>query len=561
MSSATSSSARVPLRQSSISSFFSPKLPHDHGVPNSPPSPTTPDQTAMPESTRTHSPTRKPPIFKRKQQKLDSNCQPPSKKNTSPTAVDPLKVPPIPMTDYERERQENIRRNNEFFKTLGIVTPDERPRKPPPSRPKIKSPQTPQPAVPLRRSTRRLSSTEVEIPSQLSDDAEDRTTDLPTVEYDDSSVLKYMCSAMSGDGACGFPSSATATPELVGFRRVGKALMHPRLTRIYAVDVAVLDRGSKALLAAGGHAGVISVYGTHLEAAEACEDEVELPLMTWKGSMSWISGLRFLKWGSMVQLLSSSNDGGLVLWDINKRPSDLADQTPPIVAEVDNLHSKGIFGMQVLNGRVATASKDSSVGFCSFRASGIEVERTFSGHHRGPIRGICFRNLDILADCGADNRICILDLRVPKSCTLTIESDHFTGVNVVEWCPSQEFLLLSASKDPGILLYDIRNYGQPLYKLEGHVDPMRRKCSQIYRPAFVGNGMTVATPGEGSRQISLYSTKNGKAISRGFVGYDANLVMCNVKDKADSQRVWLAGKQVTQLSPIWRTDVEAPDEC
>ena len=66
---------------------------------------------------------------------------------------------------------------------------------------------------------------------------------------------------------------------------------------------------------------------------------------------------------------------------------------------------------------------------------------------------IC-RDLDILADCGADNRICILDLRQPNSCTLTIESDHITGVNVVEWCPSQDFFLLSAIKDPEILLYE-----------------------------------------------------------------------------------------------------------
>ena len=88
-----------------------------------------------------------------------------------------------------------------------------------------------------------------------------------------------------------------------------------------------------------------------------------------------------------------------------------------------------------------------------------------------------YRHLDILVDCGADNRICILDLREPNSCTLTIEFDHFNGVNVVEWCLSHEFLFLSASKDLGILLYDIRNSAQPLYKLEGHVYPMCRKCS------------------------------------------------------------------------------------
>lgn len=554
MPSATSSSSARTLRQASISLFFSPKPPPDHGVPNSPPSPTTPDNTAMPESTRVCTPPSEPSVFKRKQLQPDSNSEPPSKKNNRAITVDPVKPSPPPMTDYEYQRQENIRRNNEFFKTLGIVTPGERPQKRPPPRPKIKSPQIPQPAVPLRRSKRWCSSTEIEAPLEVFDDAEDRILDLPTVQYDDSCVLKYMCSAMPEDKACGFPSSATATAELVGFRRVGKELMDPALTKIYTVDVAVLDGGSSVLLAAGGHAGGISVYGTRVEAAEACENETEQPLMTWKGCRSWISGVRLLKRGSMVQLLSSSNDGGLVVWDISKEPSNLAGQTPPIVAEVDNLHSRGIFGMQEFNGRIATASKDSSVGFCSLRDSGIEVDRTFSGHHRGPIRGICFRDSDILADCGADNRICILDLRQSKSCTLTIESDHYTGVNVVEWCPSQEHLFLSASKDPGILLYDVRSPEQPLYKLQGHVDLMLRKCSQIYRPAFVGNGMTVATPGQGSRQITLYSAKNGKAISRGFVGYDANLVMCNVKDKAESQRVWLAGKQITQLCPLWRTD-------
>ena len=112
-----------------------------------------------------------------------------------------------------------------------------------------------------------------------------------------------------------------------------------------------------------------------------------------------------------------------------------------------------------------------------------------------------YRHLDILANCGADNRICILALREPNSCTLTIEYDHFTGMNVVEWCPSQEFFLLSTRKDPRILIYDIRNYRKPLYKLQGHVDPIHRKCSQIYRPAFVSNQMTVATPREGSRKI------------------------------------------------------------
>eukprot|EP01018_Ginkgo_biloba_P021314 Gb_13014 [translate_table: standard] len=561
-SSSSSSSAKLSLRQSSLRAFFSKQSPPQI-TPQSPSTkckesslPT--DDPNAPKTSHSQEPTVKTTNLKRK--RSVSNAQPPMKNpSANPQKAIQDSVLELPMTDYEREREENIRKNKEYLQNLGIATAVERLKKPPP-RPKPKS-AIPPLTLPLRRSTRRRPSTEISVEiSDARNSGEDRSPDPNPIQYDDSSVLKYMCSSTEGHSISA--SANNSGTNLVGFLHVGKELVDPALKRIYSVDVAVLNGTERALLAAGGHGGRISVYGTSIASSDGMDDSesvAEGPLMTWKGSVSWISAVRFLKQDSML-LLSSSNDGGLLLWDINKEASGglQPDQcaSPPIVAETYDLHSQGIFGMHELNGRIATASKDSSVGFSRFQSSGITVERTFSGHHSGPVKGISFRDSDILVDCGADNRICILDLRLPNFCTLTIESDHRTGVNVVEWCPSQDFLLLSASRDPELLLYDIRSPKQPLHKLWGHVDPKLRKCSHIYRPAFVSGGMAIATPGQGSGQISLYSVNDGKAISRGFIGYDANLVMCNMRDKVSLQRMWMASKQITQLSPIWQASAD-----
>lgn len=141
----------------------------------------------------------------------------------------------------------------------------------------------------------------------------------------------------------------------------------------------------------------------------------------------------------------------------------------------------------------------------------------------------------------------MLDTRSPQPCTVSIESDHSTGVNTVNWSPSNEFLLLSSSKDPVLLLYDIRNYTQTVRKLHGHVESSVKTCNQIYRPAFIDRGRGVATPGQGSRKISVYDVESGEIKSRGEVGYDANLVFCHLGELAQ-QSAWIAGRQINQLA-------------
>ena len=148
--------------------------------------------------------------------------------------------------------------------------------------------------------------------------------------------------------------------------------------------------------------------------------------------------------------------------------------------------------------------------------------------------------------------ICVLDIRLPEPLVLSIDTNNATGVNVVEWCPSQEYLLLSASKDPYISLYDIRNPKEFLHKLHGHIDPKFQKCSHIYRPTFVDHGSVVASPGQGSNAISLYSVETGKAISRGHLGYDANMVLWSSCEHNNSTFLWVASKSISQLIPLWQ---------
>ncbi|MCO5582192.1 hypothetical protein L7F22_036082 [Adiantum nelumboides] len=116
----------------------------------------------------------------------------------------------------------------------------------------------------------------------------------------------------------------------------------------------------------------------------------------------------------------------------------------------------------------------------------------------------------------------------------------------------QEHLLLSASKDPEISLHDKRSTKEPLYKLNGHVNPKVQRCSQIYRPTFVAQGGAIATPGQGSKALSLYSVDTGRAISRGHLGYDATMVMWTANRDKSLSVLWVASRHISQLLPLWQ---------
>ncbi|KMZ75412.1 hypothetical protein ZOSMA_114G00090 [Zostera marina] len=135
----------------------------------------------------------------------------------------------------------------------------------------------------------------------------------------------------------------------------------------------------------------ISIFGGDMEEQIDQENQQQHEagaVMSWRGSKSWISGVRFVDDNPMM-LVSSSNDGKLIVWDTSK--SAVESKSPLIVAESKGLHSNGIFGMDKCGHTIATASKDSSVGIWKMSSSGeVVAERTISGHHKGVVRGVCF---------------------------------------------------------------------------------------------------------------------------------------------------------------------------
>lgn len=143
-----------------------------------------------------------------------------------------------------------------------------------------------------------------------------------------------------------------------------------------------------------------------------------------------------------------------------------------------------------------------------------------------------------MADGSADCSVAVSDLRQADPGSLRIENAHGSAINVVQWHPTNEHLLMSASHDRGICLHDIRAPQQPLFTFVGHLGPTRARSKSIYRPSFLGAGRYLASPGEGSQAISLYDVASGKTVSRGDLGFDATMTMASKMGR----NLWVAAQ-------------------
>ncbi|KAL2611951.1 hypothetical protein R1flu_023643 [Riccia fluitans] len=307
----------------------------------------------------------------------------------------------------------------------------------------------------------------------------------------------------------------------------------------------------KGLLAAGGSQGRLAVFSVSDGDAAASSSEAsasKTPLLSWTLDSSWISQVIFLSnqfQEHRTLLLSSSNDGRVVLWDINKQRvrsgtrglSPLTrEEIPVVVCETSTLHTSGIFGMHETGGKIASSS-EGGVAISIIKETGIVMERSITGHHTGVIRSVRFREQNILADCGVDTVIGILDLRASDPCSLKIQTMHKTGISMIEWSPVcvDTSLVLSASNDPQLYLHDIRYPAKAMLQFQGHVHPRRVKCYSIYRPAFVAGGDSVTT---------------GGALKKLHVGYDPNILLWN-NFIPKNGGVWAGSRGITKLHALW----------
>ncbi|KAL3681847.1 hypothetical protein R1sor_024803 [Riccia sorocarpa] len=494
-----------------------------------------------------------------------------------------------PKTTYELERDNILRRQKDQFGRLGIVSElIEEPQPCRPTRPYCRRwASEPDPAY--QRNTRlkdlkRKSSAQAD--TALKDNIALAGTrsllEVRSISCASSLVAKF-CDGCKLDIGHGAPRASKANlgmtdHEVTGFRGEDGQWFDPNLTRIYTMDIAPISGCSqkKGLLAAGGSQGRLAVFAVCDSDVASSSSKVaqpasvpQTPLLSWTVDSSWVSQVLFLsnqfqEHGTL--LLSSSNDGRVVLWDINKQRvrsgtrglSPLTREgTPVVVCETSSLHSGGIFGMHESRGKIGTSS-EGSLAISTIKETGIVMERFITGHHTGVIRSVRFRDQNILADCGVDSVIGILDLRASDPCSLKIQTAHKTGISMVEWSPVsvETNLVLSASKDPQLYLHDIRYPTKAMMQFEGHIHPRRAKCYSIYRPAFIAGGDVVVSPGEGTHQLSLYSVTKGEVLKKLHVGYDANLLLWN-NTIPNSGGLWAACRGITQLQALWQERVDA----
>ena len=505
---------------------------------------------------------------KSKPQQLPQLTPPPQ-----PTPLQPSSQPQL--SAYEIARLANIRRNQQHMQSLGLgaakaslraasTKPKAKSRKRQRVKPIERDPNAK--SMPRRRSkrTRNLpaqfdptsnSSLSSATSSTLSEYVEPKEEELP---FDDSKVCMYETAASNsattltnnddGDDETmlivppvqNLTFTNTTTKKLQRITEITHIFQDDALKKIYSMSFSP----DKSLLAAVGHGGRASVFGTSGESAGNV-------LMSFKAHKGWVASTVFL---DAHMLLTAANDAVVTIWDLRKVLATGSNQRPRIVCTNDSLHNNGIFCADVKSNVLVTASKDKTVSYCNITESeGIVPVRWLSGLHSHVIKHVRLRDTNILASTGNDCDVCVCDARVDANSGLIkrIENVHNFSTNHVTWNPNNEHVLMTASFGNTIKLWDLRKTSEPIHMLKGHAMLYdEQRGSKIYHPIFTGNGRYVVTPGVKSDALTIYDSQTGELISKGntSVGEVTSLASCDVM--GNRMAACKLGK-VVLLDPVW----------
>lgn len=193
----------------------------------------------------------------------------------------------------------------------------------------------------------------------------------------------------------------------------------------------------------------------------------------------------------------------------------------------------GIFHLHLLGSKFVTASKNSSVSYCSINSSNFSVVHEFDNAHSSVVK--CARlnpntEVPIIASVGNDRDVVILDARQRKE-VQRIENVSPHALNNVMWRPGNERQLVTSGFEPNaIRLFDLRITKKCLsimrgcdvaiilvnsivliqfigycnFSCLGH-EVLTHRSSAINCPTFLGpTGDYIVTGGPKSKALHLY---------------------------------------------------------
>lgn len=282
--------------------------------------------------------------------------------------------------------------------------------------------------------------------------------------------------------------------------------------------------------------------------------EEESPLLTWKAHAGWIGEIQFVppplaasvSRPSPMPLLTVSNDGSLILWDLNMTKSNRA----VALAESDT-GTKGVFTMHERGGLILSGGKDHSIRMTQMTAADLRVVNTWDGIYGATVKSARWRDGNVFAVAGGfsgASDILLIDRRQPTSPALTISCAHPLPINSLNWSPLDDQLLLSSGFDAAIRMHDVRSPGAAMCLLRGHTSTRNKG---MHEPTFCDGGRRVAAVGDGSTALSVYCARTGTAVSRGQLNVDLNKGGSTMHLVGGSTLLLAQGAHVVSFSPVY----------
>lgn len=359
-------------------------------------------------------------------------------------------------SDYELRRQQNMQRNAEFLRQLGLADlqsslgSGHTPTPGPPAVKRTKLEARPiAPILPTRRSTRHISAPVSYVDSTGAatagdDGSGESESDDDVADYDDSDVLKYVLSNgsedYSGSSVGGYISTAEqgAGIKLCGGGMHG--LSCDDLAAVYSMHA--LESLPSLLLAAGkGGQAVIfrlprardrqatkGIIDDFPDEAKSQGQEGNV-LMSFRAHSKWIGSAKLLQNPNYtyqqtgtgastagLYVASCSDDSIVKIWDVSvsKEVSGgrNVNKHPYLAAETREAHSRGIYAMDICGGTsMLTGSKDKTVSVSEIYYSGsptrasVELRRISQFHlHGGVVKTVAWQSSQPIDDIAGSGR-------------------------------------------------------------------------------------------------------------------------------------------------------------